>query len=205
MCIRDRNFIITATLNAVKQIYNQEIAESVVNIQETRKEFEGQLTIVVFPITKISKKSPEETANAIGQYLVENVAEVTAFNVVKGFLNLSIADSYWLNLFNNELLADDFGKIKSNGQKVMVEYSSPNTNKPLHLGHVRNNLLGYAVAELLKADGYEVFKVNLVNDRGIHICKSMLACQKWGNGETPDSSGLKGDHLVGKYLSLIHI
>jgi len=193
------NFIIKPTLAAIKQIYNEEIAESVINIQETRKEFEGQVTIVVFPITKISKKSPEETAKAIGEYLVENVAEVIAFNVVKGFLNLSIADSYWLNLFNNELLSDDFGKIKPNGQKVMVEYSSPNTNKPLHLGHVRNNLLGYSVAELLKADGYEVFKVNLVNDRGIHICKSMLAWEKWGNGETPESSGLKGDHLVGKY------
>lgn len=193
------NFIITATLNAIKQIYNEEIAESVINLQETRKEFEGQVTIVVFPITKISKKSPEETANAIGEYLVENVEEVTAFNVVKGFLNLSIANSYWLNLFNNDLLATDFGKTKSNGQKVMVEYSSPNTNKPLHLGHVRNNLLGYAVAELLKADGYEVYKVNLVNDRGIHICKSMLAWEKWGNGETPETSGLKGDHLVGKY------
>ncbi|RZL62359.1 MAG: arginine--tRNA ligase, partial [Pedobacter sp.] len=174
------NFIIKPTLEAIKQIYNEEIAESVINIQETRKEFEGQVTIVVFPITKISKKSPEETAKAIGEYLVEHVAEVTAFNVVKGFLNLSIADSYWLNLFNTELLSDDFGKIKSNGQKVMVEYSSPNTNKPLHLGHVRNNLLGYSVAELLKADGYEVFKVNLVNDRGIHICKSMLAWEKWG-------------------------
>ncbi len=193
------NFIITATLNAIKQIYNEEIAEGVINIQETRKEFEGQVTIVVFPITRISKKSPEETATAIGEYLVENVAEVTAFNVVKGFLNLSIAESYWLNLLNNELLDSDFAQIKPNGKKVMVEYSSPNTNKPLHLGHVRNNLLGYAVAELLKADGYEVFKVNLVNDRGIHICKSMLAWQKWGNNETPESSGLKGDHLVGKY------
>ncbi|MBB2145172.1 arginine--tRNA ligase [Pedobacter sp. LMG 31464] len=193
------NFIITETLNAIKQIYNEEISESVINIQETRKEFEGQITIVVFPIVRFSKKSPEETATAIGEYLVENVKEVTGFNVVKGFLNLSIADSYWLNLFNNELLSDDFAKVKPNGQKVMVEYSSPNTNKPLHLGHVRNNLLGYAVAELLKADGYEVFKVNLVNDRGIHICKSMLAWEKWGNGETPESSGLKGDHLVGKY------
>ncbi|MFD0941029.1 arginine--tRNA ligase [Pedobacter boryungensis] len=193
------NFIITETLNAVKQIYNEEIAESVINIQETRKEFEGQITLVVFPIVRFSKKSPEETATAIGEYLVQNVKEVTAFNVVKGFLNLSIADSYWLNLFNTELLNDDFAKVKPNGQKVMVEYSSPNTNKPLHLGHVRNNLLGYAVAELLKADGYEVFKVNLVNDRGIHICKSMLAWEKWGNGETPESANLKGDHLVGKY------
>ncbi|MDQ1139183.1 arginine--tRNA ligase [Pedobacter agri] len=193
------NFIITATLKAVKELYNEEVAESVINIQETRKEFEGQVTIVVFPITKISKKSPEQTANEIGEYLVANVADVTKFNVVKGFLNLSIAESYFLNQFNNEILADDFGSYPSNGKKVMVEYSSPNTNKPLHLGHVRNNLLGYSVSELLKAYGYDVVKVNLVNDRGIHICKSMLAWQKWGNGETPESSGLKGDHLVGKY------
>jgi arginyl-tRNA synthetase len=193
------NFIITATLDAIKQLYNEEVAAGIINIQETRKEFEGQVTIVVFPITKISKKSPEETANAIGEYLTANVDEVVAFNVVKGFLNLSIADSYWLDLFNNELLKDDYLAVKANGKKVMVEYSSPNTNKPLHLGHVRNNLLGYSVAELLKADGYEVFKVNLVNDRGIHICKSMLAWQHWGGGETPASSGLKGDHLVGKY------
>lgn len=193
------NFIITETLNAIKQLYNEEVAESVINIQETRKEFEGQITIVVFPIVRFSKKSPEETANAIGEYLLNHVEQITGFNVVKGFLNLSIADSYWLNLFNNELLSDDFLTVKPNGKKVMVEYSSPNTNKPLHLGHVRNNLLGYSVAELLKADGYEVFKVNLVNDRGIHICKSMLAWEKWGKGETPESSGLKGDHLVGKY------
>ncbi|RZK05661.1 MAG: arginine--tRNA ligase, partial [Flavobacterium sp.] len=166
------NFIITATLDAIKQLYNEEVAESVINIQETRKEFEGQVTIVVFPITKISKKSPEQTAQAIGEYLVENVTEVTAFNVVKGFLNLSIAESYFLKQFNEEVLSPEFGIYKPNGKKVMVEYSSPNTNKPLHLGHVRNNLLGYSVAELLKAYGYEVTKVNLVNDRGIHICKS---------------------------------
>jgi arginyl-tRNA synthetase len=193
------NFIVAETLNAIKALYKEEVAESVINIQDTRKEFEGQLTIVVFPIVRYSKKSPEETANDIGNYLVQHLSEVTGFNVVKGFLNLVIADSYWLNLFNSELLNDDFGKIKPNKQKVMVEYSSPNTNKPLHLGHVRNNLLGYAVAELLKADGYDVVKVNLVNDRGIHICKSMLAWQIWGNGETPETSGLKGDHLVGKY------
>jgi arginyl-tRNA synthetase len=193
------NFIVTETLNAIKALYQEDVAESVINIQETRKEFEGQVTIVVFPIVRFSKKSPEETANDIGNYLVQHVNEITGFNVVKGFLNLVIAESYWLNLFNTALLADDFGKVKPNGQKVMVEYSSPNTNKPLHLGHVRNNLLGYAVAELLKADGYDVVKVNLVNDRGIHICKSMLAWQIWGNGETPESSGLKGDHLVGKY------
>ena len=193
------NFIITEVVKGIKQLYNEEVAESLISIQDTRKEFEGQATIVVFPIVRFSKKSPEQTANDLGAYLVDNLKEVTAFNVVKGFLNLSIANDYWLDLFNNTLLQPDFGVIPSNGRKVMVEYSSPNTNKPLHLGHVRNNLLGYSVSELLKADGAEVYKVNLVNDRGIHICKSMLAWQKWGNGETPESSGLKGDHLVGKY------
>ena len=193
------NFIIAETQKAIFELYKEEVAESVINIQETRKEFEGQATIVVFPITKISKKSPEQTATEIGEYLVANVADITKFNVVKGFLNLSIAESYFLKQFNEEILSPDFGLYAANGKKVMVEYSSPNTNKPLHLGHVRNNLLGYSVSELLKAYGYDVVKVNLVNDRGIHICKSMLAWQKWGNGETPESTGLKGDHLVGKY------
>lgn len=193
------NFIIAETQKAIFELYKEEVAESVINIQETRKEFEGQATIVVFPITKISKKSPEQTATEIGEYLVANVTDITKFNVVKGFLNLSIAESYFLKQFNEEILSPDFGVYTPNGKKVMVEYSSPNTNKPLHLGHVRNNLLGYSVSELLKAYGYDVVKVNLVNDRGIHICKSMLAWQKWGNGETPESTGLKGDHLVGKY------
>ena len=193
------NFIVAGAVKAVKELYEQDIAEDVINLQETRKEFEGQVTIVVFPVVRFSKKSPEETGNDIGSYLQQHIAEVVGFNVVKGFLNLSIAESYWINLFNDTLLASDFLTAKPNGQKVMVEYSSPNTNKPLHLGHVRNNLLGYSVSELLKADGYEVIKANLVNDRGIHICKSMLAWQKWGNGETPESTGLKGDHLVGKY------
>jgi arginyl-tRNA synthetase len=193
------NFIVAGTIKAVKELYQQEIEESVINLQETRKEFEGQATIVVFPFVRLSKKSPEETANDIGNYLLQNVAEVEGFNVVKGFLNLVISEKYFIDLFNNTLLSDDFLKVKPRGEKVMVEYSSPNTNKPLHLGHVRNNLLGYSVSELLKADGYDVIKVNLVNDRGIHICKSMLAWQRWGNGETPESSGLKGDHLVGKY------
>ncbi|MBB2147315.1 arginine--tRNA ligase [Pedobacter gandavensis] len=191
--------ITTATIAAVKHLYGQDLPENQVSLQDTRAEFDGQITIVVFPIVRFSKKSPEVTATELGTYLVENIEEVTAFNVIKGFLNLSVADRYWLGLFNQELLSPDFGTIKPNGKKVMVEYSSPNTNKPLHLGHVRNNLLGYSVAELLKASGHEVIKVNLVNDRGIHICKSMLAWQKWGNGETPESSGLKGDHLVGKY------
>lgn len=193
------NFIITETQQAILELYKEEVAESVINIQETRKEFEGQATIVVFPITKISKKSPEQTATEIGEYLVAHVENITKFNVVKGFLNLSIAESYFLKQFNEEVLTPDFGLYPSNGKKVMVEYSSPNTNKPLHLGHVRNNLLGYSVSELLKAYGYDVVKVNLVNDRGIHICKSMLAWQKWGNGETPESTGEKGDHLVGRY------
>ncbi|RQO64878.1 arginine--tRNA ligase [Pedobacter sp. KBW06] len=191
--------ITTATIAAVKHLYDQEIPENQVSLQDTRVEFEGQITIVVFPVVRFSKKSPEVTATELGEYLVANIEEITAFNVVKGFLNLTVADRYWLNLFNQDLLSPDFGSVPANGKKVMVEYSSPNTNKPLHLGHVRNNLLGYSVAELLKASGHEVYKVNLVNDRGIHICKSMLAWQKWGNGETPESSLLKGDHLVGKY------
>lgn len=194
----ERN-IITETVNAVKNLYNQDLPENQVNLQDTRTEFEGQVTLVVFPVVRFSKKSPEATANDLGEYLVEHIEEVTAFNVIKGFLNLSIADAYWLNLLNTDLLDPSFGHFKANGNKVMVEYSSPNTNKPLHLGHVRNNLLGYSVAELLKANGHEVFKVNLVNDRGIHICKSMLAWQRFGDGETPEISGLKGDHLVGKY------
>lgn len=191
--------IITATVAAVKELYQQHLPENQVSLQDTRAEFEGQVTIVVFPVVRFSKLSPEATATALGEYLVQHVKEITGFNVVKGFLNLSISDAYWINLFNSDLLNPSFGVFSPNGKKVMVEYSSPNTNKPLHLGHVRNNLLGYSVAELLKASGYDVVKVNLVNDRGIHICKSMLAWQKWGNGETPESSLLKGDHLVGKY------
>ncbi len=193
------NFIIAETLKAVKELYGTELAEGLINIQETRKEFEGQATIVTFPIIKYSKKSPEQTAADLGEYLVKNSENITGFNVVKGFLNLNISEHYFLSLLNTEILNDDFGVFKPNGKKVMVEYSSPNTNKPLHLGHVRNNLLGYSVAALLEAYGYEVIKVNLVNDRGIHICKSMLAWQKWCHGETPESTGLKGDHLVGKY------
>ncbi|MCY1513561.1 Arginine--tRNA ligase [compost metagenome] len=195
----DMDFIITKVVQAVKDIYNEEISEGLVSLQETRKEFEGQITLVVFPLVRISKVSPEVTGTAIGEYLCKHVVEVSGFNVVKGFLNLSIADSYWLDILNTTLLKPDFLSRVSRQQKVMVEYSSPNTNKPLHLGHIRNNLLGYAVAGLLDADGYDVIKVNLVNDRGIHICKSMLAWQRWGNNETPQNSGMKGDHLVGKY------
>ena len=184
---------------AVSVLYQSEIGIDSIVIQETRKEFDGQVTAVTFPFTRLSKKTPEQTGAEIGEYLKEHIQEVTAFNVIKGFLNLSISDSYWIDQLLENVLNESFGQFPSNGKRVMVEYSSPNTNKPLHLGHVRNNLLGYSVAEILSANGYEVIKVNLVNDRGIHICKSMLAWALFGNGETPESSGLKGDHLVGKY------
>jgi arginyl-tRNA synthetase len=193
------NFIIQGTLQAIKELYNTDLSETAISLQETRKEFEGQVTVVTFPLTRVSKKTPEQTGDEIGAYLKDNIAEVTAYNVIKGFLNISISDSYWLQLFSESILASSFGILAKNGQKVMVEYSSPNTNKPLHLGHVRNNLLGYSVSQILDAGGFEVLKANLVNDRGIHICKSMLAWQLFGNNETPVSTGLKGDHLVGKY------
>lgn len=191
--------LIAQTIQAVRELYNANIPESQVTLQETRKEFEGHITVVVFPITRFSKKSPEETGEDIGKWLKASVHEISDFNVIKGFLNISLSDQHWVTLVNTTLASPTFGSFPSNGKKLMVEYSSPNTNKPLHLGHIRNNLLGYSVAEILKAYGYDVVKANLVNDRGIHICKSMLAWQKYGNGETPTSSGLKGDHLVGKY------
>ena len=193
------NTIVQQIKSAVLALYQTDINVDSVIIQETRKEFEGQVTAVTFPFTRISKKTPEQTGTEIGEFLKENVKEVADFNVIKGFLNLSIADSYWIDELLTKVHGHDFGQSPSNGQKVMVEYSSPNTNKPLHLGHVRNNLLGFSVAEILSANGYDVIKANLVNDRGIHICKSMLAWKMFGNGETPESSGLKGDHLVGKY------
>jgi len=194
--------IIAYTQQAVKELYHAELPSEQVTVQETRKEFEGQLTVVVFPITRYSKKAPEVTGHEIGAYLRERMPELASFNTIKGFLNLSLSDAYWSELFTGTILSDGFGHFPANGRKLMVEYSSPNTNKPLHLGHIRNNLLGYSVAEILKAYGYTVVKANLINDRGIHICKSMLAWQRWGNGETPASSGLKGDHLVGKYYVL---
>ncbi|MFD2865024.1 arginine--tRNA ligase [Mucilaginibacter antarcticus] len=193
------NFIIDATIKAVKHLYQTDITGADVSWQETRKEFEGQVTIVTFPFTRFSRKSPEQTGADIGEYLKSELNEVSAFNVIKGFLNISISNAYWVEQLKTVISADDFAIAKPNGKKVMVEYSSPNTNKPLHLGHVRNNLLGYAVAQILATAGYDVVKTNLVNDRGIHICKSMLAWQKWGIGETPETTGEKGDHLVGKY------
>ncbi|WP_419698825.1 arginine--tRNA ligase [Mucilaginibacter sp. NFX135] len=196
------DFIIEAAVKAIKQLYQTDVAPAAISLQETRKEFEGQITIVTFPFTKFSRKGPEQTGAEIGEYLKNELKEVAAFNVIKGFLNISISDEYWIGQLYNHILSDDFAIAKPNGHKVMVEYSSPNTNKPLHLGHIRNNLLGYSVAQILGAAGYEVIKTNLVNDRGIHICKSMLAWQMFGNGETPESSGMKGDHLVGKYYVL---
>ena len=184
---------------ALFTLYGVEIQEDQITFQETRKEFEGQVTIVVFPFTRFSKKSPEETGKEIGTYLAGQVKEVQSFNVIKGFLNLALEDDFWIRVLTEEIRKEGFGIFEEKSESVMVEYSSPNTNKPLHLGHIRNNLLGYSVAEILKAYGYKVIKSNLVNDRGIHICKSMLAWQKFGKGETPHSSGLKGDHLVGKY------
>ncbi|MFT5648356.1 MAG: arginyl-tRNA synthetase, partial [Aureispira sp.] len=178
-----------------------DIAIDKVEFQSTRKEFEGDITMVIFPLLKVVKSNPVELGNKIGNYLVENVAEVARFNVVSGFLNIVISDEYYLNFFNE--IRDDlkFGFVIPNpdDKAVMVEYSSPNTNKPLHLGHVRNNLLGYSVAEIIKASGKKVYKTQIINDRGIHICKSMLAWQKFGNGENPESTGLKGDKLVGNY------
>ncbi|GHU65178.1 arginine--tRNA ligase [Bacteroidia bacterium] len=186
---------------AVANLYGQEVAEAQIQLQKTKKEFEGHLTLVVFPLLKISKKNPEQTAVEIGEYLKTNIPAITNYNVIKGFLNLVLASSFWIELLNKIHENPEFGTQKAgeNAPLVMIEYSSPNTNKPLHLGHIRNNLLGYSLAEIMKANGYKVVKTNIVNDRGIHICKSMLAWQKWGNGETPESSGKKGDHLIGDY------
>jgi arginyl-tRNA synthetase len=193
------DFIIEAVVKAIKDLYQTDIAAKDVNLQETRKEFEGQVTLVTFPYTKLSRKGPEQTGGEIGEYLKKELTAISAFNIVKGFLNISLSDEFWLNKLHTEILSEAFAYAVPNGKKVMVEYSSPNTNKPLHLGHVRNNLLGFSLANILEAAGYEVVKANLVNDRGIHICKSMLAWREFGNGETPESSGLKGDHLAGKY------
>ena len=194
--------IIKGIQDAFASCFQATIPLEQLSLAPTKKEFEGSYTFVVFPFLKQSQLSPEATATQLGNYLKTEVAAVKDFNVVKGFLNLVVAQEEWIHLFKQVYSSPSFGQLPSNGQKVMVEYSSPNTNKPLHLGHLRNNFLGYSVAELLKASGYEVVKANLVNDRGIHICKSMVAYQHFGNGETPASSGLKGDHLAGKYYVL---
>ncbi len=187
----------TEIQKAVTTLFNQSIEQ--LQLQPTNEGFEGSHTLVCFPITKISKKGPEETARLIGEELVKNSSVISKYNVVKGFLNLVIADAAWVALFQSIYADKNFGQLSSNGKEIMVEYSSPNTNKPLHLGHLRNNFLGWSVAEIFKANGYHVHKVQIINDRGIHICKSMAAWKLFGNGETPQSSGVKGDHLVGKY------
>ncbi len=189
-------------ISAIQTLYGQDVPEKMVQLQKTKKEFEGHLTLVVFPFLKMSKKGPEQTAQEIGGYLKEHAPElVSAYNAVKGFLNLTIASDCWIELLNSLQAASEYGieKATENSPLVMIEYSSPNTNKPLHLGHVRNNLLGNALANVMAANGNKVVKTNIVNDRGIHICKSMLAWLKYGNGETPESSGKKGDHLIGDY------
>jgi len=192
-------FITVKLKEAVFKLYNQELELSFFQTQATRKEFEGDITAVMFPLLKISKKSPEQTGQEIGQCLINISTEIESFNVVKGFLNIKLSKDYWLNNFRTIASNTDWGQAPSSEKCVMVEFSSPNTNKPLHLGHIRNNLLGWSVAKLLEANGHKVITVNLVNDRGIHICKSMLSWLKEANGETPQSSGIKGDHLVGKY------
>ena len=190
-----------AAMAAVKALYGQEVPEKMVQLQKTRSEFEGSLTLVVFPFVKMARKSPEQTGQELGEYLVQNCDAISKFNVVKGFLNLSISDEAWLSLLADIDADAHYGEkaADENSPLVMIEYSSPNTNKPLHLGHVRNNLLGWSLAQIMAANGNKVVKTNIVNDRGIHICKSMLAWLKYGNGETPESSGKKGDHLIGDY------
>ena len=191
----------SSVIKAVKELYGQDVPEKMVQLQKTKREFEGHLTLVVFPFLKISHKKPEETAEDLGHWLKENEACVASYNVVKGFLNLVISNGAWIGLLNDINADPTYGERKAteNSPLVMIEYSSPNTNKPLHLGHVRNNLLGWSLAKIMEANGNRVVKTNIVNDRGIHICKSMLAWLKWGNGETPETSGKKGDHLIGDY------
>lgn len=195
------NKLVDSVINGLKALYGQEVPAAQVQLQKTKKEFEGHLTLVVFPFLRMSKKGPEQTAQEIGEYLQANEPAVAAFNVIKGFLNLTIASSAWIELLNVIHADEQYGitAVDDNSPLVMIEYSSPNTNKPLHLGHVRNNLLGNALANIVMANGNKVVKTNIVNDRGIHICKSMLAWKLYGNGETPESSGKKGDHLVGDY------
>lgn len=193
--------ICLAVAEGVKALYSQEVDEGSLTLQKTKKEFQGHMTLVVFPLLRISKKKPEDTAQDIGQYLQANCKAIEAFNVVKGFLNLIISSDAWTSLLNHISSEDHYGEKKASAASplVMIEYSSPNTNKPLHLGHVRNNLLGWSLAKIMEANGNRVVKTNIVNDRGIHICKSMLAWQKWGNGATPESTGKKGDHLIGDF------
>lgn len=197
MILTPEKLIAGSAAEVVRQLWGAEVDASLLQVQITRKEFDGDYTLVVFPLLKMSHLAPEATGNAIGQWMLENVPEVGGYNTVKGFLNISLSNVYWNEVFAEAFRNEDFGQLPATGKTIMVEFSSPNTNKPLHLGHVRNNLLGWSVSRLLEANGHKVLKVNLVNDRGIHICKSMLAWLKTANGETPETSGKKGDHLVG--------
>lgn len=198
------NLIETATQKALINLYNFSIDIAQIQVQNTRKDQEGDVTLVVFPFLRFSKKSLEETGKEIGDYIVNSVREVESYNIIKGFLNLNVANDYWLKNLISSYRDVDYGTTQPeiNSKLVMIEYSSPNTNKPLHLGHIRNNLLGFSISEILKANGNQVIKTNIVNDRGIHICKSMYAWQKWGDGKTPENSGMKGDHLVGEFYVL---
>ena len=193
-----------SVIAGIKELYGADVTEAQVQLQKTKKEFKGHLTLVVFPFLRMSKKSPEQTAQELGEYLVKNEPAVAEFNVIKGFLNLAVACGCWIDLLNEINAQPEYGftKATENSPLVMIEYSSPNTNKPLHLGHVRNNLLGYSLSKIMEANGNKVVKTNIVNDRGIHICKSMLAWQKWGNGITPEKAGKKGDHLIGDFYVL---
>ena len=203
-----------ATTKAIAGLYSVELAENAILVNATKPEFEGDYTVVLFAFVKQLKKSPDALGQELGSYLVANNPRLfSGFNVIKGFLNLSVTDNFWIDFLQSQYDNATYGLAPKNGEKVMVEYSSPNTNKPLHLGHLRNNFLGWSIAEILKANGYEVVKTCIVNDRGIHICKSMIAWQLFANGATPESTGMKGDHFVGdyyvkfndEYLSLIHI
>ena len=197
MIIQPDKIVAQAAANAIHKLWETEVDPSAVQVQITRKEFEGDYTVVVFPFVKTSRQAPEATGAAMGEWIVANIPEISAFNCVKGFLNLSLSNEYWNSVLAEMVQTPDFGQLPDTGRTVMVEFSSPNTNKPLHLGHIRNNLLGWSVSRLLEANGHRVIKANLVNDRGIHICKSMLAWLKTCNGATPESLGVKGDHLVG--------
>lgn len=197
--MRLEEILINKTAEAFNTLYKKSITPTEISLQETKKEFEGEITITCFQLAKYSGKAPEATANELGAFLQKNIHEVEKFNVVKGFLNLSISSAYWIHFLEEHYSKESFGKTTDSGKSIMIEYSSPNTNKPLHLGHMRNNFLGYSVAKILEANGHTVIKVQIINDRGIHICKSMVAWKKFGKEETPESSGMKGDKLVGKY------
>ena len=194
----------TKIVLAVEELYQAVIKPEIVQIEATRKDIKGDLTVVVFPFLRFSKKTPEQTAAELGKYIINNVEEIASYDVIKGFLNVNVAQKYWIQQLQDAHNDERYGcrEVKEDSPLVMIEYSSPNTNKPLHLGHIRNNLLGYSLSEIMKANGKEVVKTNIVNDRGIHICKSMYAWQQWGEGKTPESTGIKGDHLVGDFYVL---